>query len=91
VHVVKEGPEEELFDEKSISWEDSHARKLFYNDLGDGTIPLDGGDVAAIYASRLDFGKYDEACSAIVWRHVAVLFAWRLIASAMTSLPLIDM
>ena len=61
VHIVEEGPEEELFDEKIISWEDSHARKLLYNDLADGTIPLNGGDVAAIYASRPDFAKYDES------------------------------
>jgi hypothetical protein len=26
---VEEGPEEDLFDEKSISWEDSHARSYF--------------------------------------------------------------
>jgi hypothetical protein len=61
VHIVEEGPEEDLFDEKSISWEDSHARKLLYNNLADGTIPLAGGDMAAIYAPRPNFAKYDES------------------------------
>lgn len=61
VKIVEEGPPEDLFDGEQISWEESHARKLLYCDLSDGTVPLEGGDTDEIYAMRPDYAKYDKS------------------------------
>jgi hypothetical protein len=73
VKIVEEGDKEAYFDdagegeEGKVKWKDSEARRLLYNDVRDGVIPLESkyGDgtptmtLQEIYVSRPEFAVYD--------------------------------
>jgi hypothetical protein len=73
VKILQEGDKEAYFDdagegeEGKVKWKDSQARRLLYNDVREGLIPLDAKNddgtptmtLQEIYISRAEFAAYD--------------------------------
>jgi hypothetical protein len=74
VKIIQEGDKEAYFDhdagegeEGKVKWKGSKARRLLYNDVREGLIPLDAKDevgtptmtLQEIYTSRAEFAAYD--------------------------------